>query len=121
MSTGEAQDILAQWKAHSLAVETNSLSGAELAGGIAELFKVLSDATRVQIVQTLIGNGDRNVSDLAEAIGMSQSSVSHHLRILRHFHLVRTRREGKEIYYAPDDDHVELLLRVCAEHVASRH
>jgi DNA-binding transcriptional ArsR family regulator len=121
MATAEARDILAQWKAHSVAVETNSLSGPDLAARIAELFKVLSDPTRVQIIQTLIEDQDTRVRDLAESVGMSQSSVSHHLRILRHFRLVRTRRDGKEVYYSPDDAHVELLLRLCAEHITSDH
>jgi ArsR family transcriptional regulator len=123
MASAEARDILAQWKAHSVAVENNStpLSGPDLAARIAELFKVLSDPTRVQTIQTLMENDESRVSDLAETVGMSQSSVSHHLRILRNFHLVRTRREGKEVYYAPDDAHLELLLKVCAEHVTSDH
>jgi DNA-binding transcriptional ArsR family regulator len=121
MASAEARDILAQWKAHSLAVETNSLTGPELAVRAAELFKVLSDPTRVRIIQALIENEETRVRDLAEMVGMSQSSVSHHLRILRHFRLVRTRREGKEAYYSPDDAHVELLLRVCVEHITSDH
>jgi ArsR family transcriptional regulator len=97
------------------------MSALEMATQVADVFKVLSDATRVLILQTLIGTGGRRVSDLAAAVGMSQSSVSHHLRILRHFRLVRTTRKGKEIYYSPDDAHVEVLLSVCAEHVASDH
>src|SRR5665647_1439465 len=117
MASTEARDILAQWKAHSLAVETNSLTGPELTARIAELFKVLSDPTRVQIIQTLMEGEETRVRDLAEMVGMSQSSVSHHLRILRHFRLVRTRRDGKEVYYSLDDAHVELLLRICAEHI----
>ncbi len=121
MASAEARDILAQWKAQSLAPEPDTPAGPELVSRMAELFKVLSDPTRVQIIQTLIEDEETRVRDMAEAVGMSQSSVSHHLRILRNFRLVRTRRVGKEVYYSPDDDHVELLLRLCAEHITSGH
>jgi ArsR family transcriptional regulator, lead/cadmium/zinc/bismuth-responsive transcriptional repressor len=84
---------------------------------MAEVFKVLSDPTRVNMIQALIRGEEMCVRDLARQVQMSQSSVSHHLRILRHFHLVRTRRTGREILYMPDDDHVGTLLRVCLDHV----
>ena len=84
---------------------------------MAEVFKVLSDPTRVSAIQALIRGEEMCVRDLAREVQMSQSSVSHHLRILRHFHLVRTRRTGREILYRPADDHVETLLRVCLDHV----
>jgi DNA-binding transcriptional ArsR family regulator len=118
---GEARDILAQWRQHSLARGSNTLSGPELAAQMADTFKVLSDPTRVLILQTLLETGQRRVGDLAQAVGMSQSSISHHLRILRHFRLVRTTRKGKEVYYSSDDAHVQVLLSVCAEHVTSDH
>ena len=121
MIRSEARDILAQWKAHSLAAENSSLPAAELAVRAAETFRVLSDPTRLRILQTLLLQEEMRVGDLADHVEMSQSAVSHHLRILRHSRLVRTRRAGREIYYAPDDSHVELLLRVCAEHVTSDH
>jgi DNA-binding transcriptional ArsR family regulator len=116
----QAQDILAQWKAHSLAsqAQMDYSSGSDEAVRIAELFKVLSDPTRVFTIQALIAGGEMCVRDLAAAVNMSQSSVSHHLRILRHFHLVRARRNGREIFYSPDDVHVELLLDVCLDHLS---
>ena len=57
------------------------------------------------------------VRHLAEAVGMSQSSVSHHLRLLRATALVRARRVGREVYYRPDDEHVAQLIAICADHV----
>jgi ArsR family transcriptional regulator, lead/cadmium/zinc/bismuth-responsive transcriptional repressor len=118
-SDEQALDILAQWKAHSLAThaEAERSAGYEEAARMADLFKVLADPTRVLTIQALIAGGEMCVRDLATAVAMSQSSVSHHLRILRHFQLVRARRSGRETYYSPDDVHVELLLKVCLEHL----
>jgi DNA-binding transcriptional ArsR family regulator len=113
----QARDILAQWRSHTLAGRPNSQAGPEDAARIAEVFKVLSDPTRVNMIQALIRGEETCVRDLAREVQMSQSSVSHHLRTLRHLHLVRTRRRGREVFYTSDDDHVETLLRVCLDHV----
>lgn len=85
---------------------------------VAELFKVLGDPTRVLILRTLADTGEICVRHLAEAVGMSQSSVSHHLRLLRAAALVRGRRVGREVYYRPDDEHVVQLIAICVDHVA---
>ncbi len=85
---------------------------------VADLFKVLGDPTRVLILRTLADAGEVCVRHLAEAVGTSQSSVSHHLRLLRATSLVRTRRVGREVYYRPDDEHVVQLIAICADHVA---
>jgi DNA-binding transcriptional ArsR family regulator len=118
-SDEQALDILAQWKAHSLAtqVEAERSAGCEEAARMADLFKVLADPTRVLAIRALIAGGEMCVRDIAAAVAVSQSSISHHLRILRHFQLVRARRSGREIYYSPDDVHVELLLNVCLDHL----
>ena len=113
----QARDILAQWRAHTLAVEEDSESGLDTASRMAEVFRVLSDPTRVRVIQVLIRDGESCVGDLAEQVEMSQSSVSHHLRILRHFRLVRSQRRGREVVYTPDDSHVERLLRLCLDHL----
>jgi ArsR family transcriptional regulator, lead/cadmium/zinc/bismuth-responsive transcriptional repressor len=89
----------------------------EEASRVAELFKVLSDPTRVLILQALIEHRELCVHDLASVVGMSQSSVSHHLRLLRTFRVIKNRRAGREVYYRPDDDHVEQLIGVCVEHL----
>jgi ArsR family transcriptional regulator, lead/cadmium/zinc/bismuth-responsive transcriptional repressor len=85
---------------------------------VADVFRVLGDPSRCRLVYALLAAGEICVCDLAAAIGMSESSVSHHLRILRAHGLVRPRRQGKMVYYAPDDEHISLLLDLTREHVA---
>ena len=99
--------------------ELSSLSRDE-AVAVADLFKILGDPTRVRIMHTLTETGELCVHHLAEAVDMSPSSVSHHLRLLRSFGLIHARRAGREVYYRPDDTHVEQLLGVCLEHVRHR-
>ena len=89
-------------------------STAEL---LAEMFRALSDPTRVRMV-SLLADAELCVCDLAAALGMSQSAVSHQLRTLRDLRLVRWRREGRQIFYVLDDDHVADLFRRGLEHVA---
>lgn len=84
---------------------------------MADLFKVLGDPTRVLILQALIEAAELCVHELAEVVAMSPSAVSHHLRILRHFDLIRYRRDGREVFYRPHDEHVAQLILVCGEHV----
>lgn len=88
------------------------------AEAVATLFRVLGDAGRCRIVYTLLGAGEICVGDLAAAVGMSESNVSHHLAVLRAHRLVRRRRDGKQVFYAPDDEHIRRLLDITREHVA---
>ncbi|MBO5237902.1 MAG: helix-turn-helix transcriptional regulator [Lachnospiraceae bacterium] len=83
---------------------------------VAELFKVFGDSTRIRILYALFGN-ELCVGDIAEVLSMSQSSVSHQLRILKDAKLVKFRREGKSIFYALDDDHVYHIMEMGMEHV----
>jgi DNA-binding transcriptional ArsR family regulator len=85
---------------------------------VADVFKVLGDPSRCRLVYALLAAGEICVCDLASALGMSESNVSHHLRVLRAHGLVRPRRQGKMVYYAPDDEHISLLLDLTREHVA---
>lgn len=87
-----------------------------LAQQVAALFSALGDPSRVRIISVLL-RGDANVSALADAVGLSLSAVSHHLRALRQMRLVRFRKEGREVFYHLDDDHVALLFRYGVEHV----
>lgn len=89
---------------------------AQSAERVAELFQALSDPNRVRIIAALMG-GEMNVGEIADAIGMSNSSVSHQLRMLRQIHLVRTSRRGREIYYALDDDHVVDIFTRGLDHI----
>ena len=88
----------------------------ETAQKIAELFNAFGDPTRVQILSVLSG-GERCVSDIVGAMEISQSAVSHQLRLLKQLHLVKARRDGKNILYSLDDDHVHTILQMGLEHV----
>ena len=83
---------------------------------IAELFKGFSDATRGEILALLVGR-ELCVNDIAQAVDMSQSAVSHQLGILKRMHLVKNRREGKSLLYSLADDHVLTILKTGLEHV----
>ena len=83
---------------------------------MAEFFKVFGDGTRIRILQTLL-EGEKNVGDLAEVLEMSQSAVSHQLRVLRQNDLVKYRKEGKVVFYSLDDEHVEEVLQQGMAHL----
>jgi DNA-binding transcriptional ArsR family regulator len=83
---------------------------------VAEVFKLLGDPTRVRIVDVL-SHGERCVCDLAGLVGLSESAVSHQLRLLRTARLVRVRRAGRMAFYALDDHHVVGLLHDTRKHV----
>ncbi|MDD6212842.1 MAG: metalloregulator ArsR/SmtB family transcription factor [Clostridiales bacterium] len=83
---------------------------------LAELFKIFGDPTRVKILYTLLEN-EKCVQDIADTIGMSQSSVSHQLRILKQSQLVRFRRDGRTIYYSLADHHVLTIMNQGLEHI----
>jgi ArsR family transcriptional regulator len=83
---------------------------------VAELFRSFSDTSRVRIISAIIDQ-EQNVSALAKAVNMSESAVSHHLRGLRLLHLVQTRRQGKEIYYRLEDEHIITLFQQGVNHI----
>lgn len=83
---------------------------------IAELFKAFGDPTRVEIL-SLLAEGERCVTDIVEQMDISQSAVSHQLRGLKQIHLVKARRDGKNVLYSLDDDHVLTILQMGREHV----
>lgn len=83
---------------------------------IAELFKVFGDATRVHVL-TLLVDRELCVNDIAQAVELSQSAVSHQLRVLKQAHLIKYRRDGKNILYSLADDHVRTILQMGLEHV----
>jgi len=86
------------------------------ASRVAELFSALSDTSRILILLSLLQQ-ERNVSSLAELVGISESSVSHHLRNLRLLHLVRARKQGRQVFYRLDDDHISELIQSGLDHV----
>jgi len=83
---------------------------------IAETFKVLGDPTRVRILDAL-GAGELCVCNIAALVRISESAVSHQLRLLRGMRLVRNRRAGRQVFYALDDQHIGELLRLAKTHV----
>ena len=84
---------------------------------IAELFKGFADPTRVHILSLLRQKEELCVNDIAEAVELSQSAISHQLRVLKEMHLIKFRREGKNIWYSLADDHVKTILQMGLEHV----
>ena len=94
----------------------NRLLGGRTLDAIADVFKLLSDPTRVRLVDALT-HGERCVCDLAALVGMSESAVSHQLRLLRSARLVRVRRAGRQAFYALDDHHVVGLVHDTRKHV----
>lgn len=86
------------------------------AAHLAELFRALGDPSRIRILAAIAGR-ELNVGAIAHVAGISESAVSHHMRGLRQMRLVRARKDGREVYYALDDDHVADLFKRGLEHV----
>jgi DNA-binding transcriptional ArsR family regulator len=83
---------------------------------LSDVFKLLGDQTRIKIIFAL-SCCDLCVCDIAETIGMTQSAVSHQLRLMRNMKLVKFRKEGKSVFYSLDDDHILQLFKQGMEHV----
>lgn len=86
---------------------------------LAELFKVFGDPTRIRIMSVLLGE-EMCVCDLAEGLSMNQSAISHQLKILKQAKLVKSRRDGKQVYYSLADDHVSTILAMGLEHIEEK-
>ncbi|MBQ7505509.1 MAG: helix-turn-helix transcriptional regulator [Ruminococcus sp.] len=95
---------------------TDKIPELEILFELADLFKVFGDSTRLRIMYTLF-DGENSVGEIAEALNMEQSTISHQLRVLRTNKLVKIRREGKQIYYSLDDDHVKKIIEMGLDHV----
>jgi len=87
------------------------------AGQLADLFRLLGDATRSRILYALLEAGELCVCDLAATVEVPETSVSHALRLLRAARVVRARRDGRMMFYRLDDEHVRMLLDLCREHL----
>jgi DNA-binding transcriptional ArsR family regulator len=96
--------------------DNNLLLSEHIAAEVAELFRAFSDTSRVRILSALISQ-EYNVSHLAEAVGISESAISHQLRGLRQMHMVQSRRDGKEVYYRIEDEHIIALFQQGINHV----
>ncbi|CEG29708.1 ArsR/SmtB family transcription factor [Bacillus sp. B-jedd] len=84
--------------------------------GVAKIFKALSDDTRVRIAYALTVEEELCVCDVANIVGSSVATASHHLRTLRSLGIAKFRKEGKLVYYSLDDDHVKQLIEIAFEH-----
>ena len=94
----------------------NKMPQPELFDKIAEFFKIIGDPTRTKILFALDQN-EMCVCDIANVLGMTKSSISHQLATLRKSGIVKCRREGKEIYYTLDDEHVKQVFEIGIEHI----
>ena len=94
----------------------SSILNEHLAAHVAELFRAFSDTSRVRILSALL-TGEMNIGALAEIVGISESAVSHHMRGLRQMRMVQSRRDGKEVYYRIDDEHIIALFQQGVKHV----
>ena len=94
----------------------DALPDEEILYDVAELFKVFGDSTRIKIICVLF-ESEMCVYDLAATLEMTQSAISHQLRILKNANLVKFRRDGKMIYYSLDDEHVQQIFDAGYKHV----
>ncbi len=92
------------------------MDGIDIWSELADLFKVFGDSSRIRILYKL-QEGEMCVQDIAEGLSMTQSAVSHQLKILKMSKLVKNRRDGKMVYYSLDDDHVSTILSMGKEHL----
>ncbi len=118
IGTQTAHEICQDVESHpeQLAALQEQLIKVPTANHLGELFKALGDPTRLRIISLLLEN-ELCVHTLEAALGMSQSAISHQLRVLRQLHLVRFRKEGRHVYYALDDEHVRELVKQGLLHV----
>jgi len=86
---------------------------------VAELFRAFSDTSRVRILSAIVDQ-ELNGSALAQVVGISESAVSHHLRGLRQMRLVKARRDGKEVYYRLEDEHIIALFQQGVNHAKEK-
>lgn len=84
---------------------------------VAELFKVFGDSTRTRILSALF-EAELCVCDIASLLNMTKSAVSHQLRILRQTKIVKNRKQGKEVYYSLDDEHIARIYKTALEHLS---
>ena len=94
----------------------NELPDDELIADLSDMFKIFGDQTRVKILMAL-ESGELCVCDIAAVMNMSQSAISHQLRVLKQSNIVKTRREGKVVYYSISDDHVKEIFDIAMVHV----
>lgn len=96
----------------------SALIDPDAAVDLAEMFRLLGDPTRVRILFALLNAGELCVRDIAAVVDTSETKVSQAMRLLRHAGVVRNRRDGRNIFYRLDDDHIQNLLQLSRDHLA---
>ena len=107
---------------HDSAIQTalGSMPGERELAELAELFKVFGDSTRIRILYTL-ARTELCVCDIAAVLGVTQPAVSYQLKALKQASLVKSRREGKTVFYSLADRHVEIIIGMAKEHLEEEH
>lgn len=112
------EELICQEKCPHLAkiheVEVHELAREEIQN-LSEIFKLFSDETRLRIICSLL-NTELCVCDLCELLDLNQSAVSHQLQLLRNSKLVKYRKEGKQVFYSLEDEHVETMIKIALIH-----
>lgn len=98
----------------------NEMPDEEVLADLSDLFRVFGDTTRVKIIFALFSN-EMCVCDIAELLGMTQSAISHQLRVLKNARLVKFRKEGKTVFYSLDDEHISGILKYGLEHIKEEY
>ena len=102
------EDVVEEVKSH--------MPSEDILYDLADFFKVFADSTRIKILSVLLMH-EMCVCDLANTLGVSQSAISHQLRTLKQMDLVRSRRDGKTVFYSLADDHIKAILSQGLEHI----
>ena len=112
----EGTDIAGTEDAAKIKEVTDALPDEDTLDELEELFKIFGDSTRIKILYALHIK-EMCVMDISLALGMRQSAISHQLRVLRQTRLIRSRRDGKNIYYSLADEHVHTIISMGLEHI----
>jgi len=117
-SEGEKAEVCGFLHVHEDLVKKvlSAIPGEEELFSLADFFKVFADSTRIRILYVLLCS-ETCVCDIAQLLGMTQPAISHQLRILKQMNLVRTRREGKTIFYSLADGHIASILSQGMDHI----
>ena len=111
-------ECCAEFETHPNVVEEvkSHLPDEEVLADVADLFKVFGDSTRIRILFVLFEK-EACVCDIAATLNMTSSAISHQLRVLRDYHLIKNRKQGKQVLYSLADDHVKTIIGQGLEHV----
>ena len=104
---------------HQEVIDKIKLSEEELLYDLGDFFKILGDSTRIKILSALF-QSEMCVCDIAALLGMTQSAISHQLRVLKQGRLVKHRKEGKVVYYSLDDDHIKHIVDQGLTHISEK-